>query len=62
MKSGLPLVLKQTHLSLHIEYLLLFLDDNGDEESELFSDSKNSVSECCLDLPDFYPISAWFCL
>ena len=50
---GLPLVLKQTHLSLHIEYLLLFLDDNGDEESELYSDSKSSVSGCCLDLPDF---------
>ena len=30
-----------------LEYLLLSLDDNFDEESEQFSDSKSSVSGCC---------------
>ena len=31
-----------------LEYFPLFLDNNVDEESELFSNSKSSVSECCL--------------
>ena len=38
---------KQTHLFFvhFLEHLLLFLDDNVDEESEKFSDSKSSASE-----------------
>ena len=35
------------------EYLLLFLDDNVDEESEEFVNSKSSASGCCL---------AFFCI
>ena len=31
-----------------LEYLLLFLDDNMDEESEQFSNSKSSASGRCL--------------
>ena len=31
-----------------LEYLPLFLDDNIDEESELFSKTKSSTSGCCL--------------
>ena len=30
------------------EYVLLFLNDNVDEECEQFSNSKSSVSGCCL--------------
>ena len=42
--------LKQTHLFfVHFsECLLLFLDDNVDEKSEYFSNSKCSASGCCL--------------
>ena len=40
--------LKQTYLfSVHfLEYILLFLDDNVDETNK-FSNSKNSASGCC---------------
>ena len=31
-----------------LEYILLFLDDNADEEYEQFSNSESSVSESCL--------------
>ena len=35
--------------SIHLlEYFLLFLNDNVDEESEKFSNSKNSASGCLL--------------
>ena len=37
-----------------LEYLLLFLDDNVDEKSELFSNSKSSTSGCCC------LVFAWF--
>ena len=42
--------LTQTHLFFaHVsEYLLLFLDDNVDEESESFWNSRSSASGCCL--------------
>ena len=42
--------LKQTYLLFvyFLEYLLLFLDDNMDEESKHFSNSKSSPSGCCL--------------
>ena len=38
--------LKQTHLFLErfLEYVLLYLDDNLDQENEQFSDSKSSAS------------------
>ena len=39
------LSLKQTHF---LEYALLFLNDNEDEESEWSSNSKSSASGCCL--------------
>ena len=56
--------LTSPHLSfLHfLEYLLLFLDDNVDEESEQVSNSKSSASGFCLVLLDVFPISAWRCL
>ena len=40
----------QTHLSLayHLEYILLFLEDNIGEECQRFSNSKSSTSRCCL--------------
>ena len=31
-----------------LENLVLFLSDNVDEEDELFSNSQNSTSACCL--------------
>ena len=31
-----------------LEYVLLILHDNVDEESEQFSNSKSSASRCCL--------------
>ena len=41
--------LKQTHLFfVHFVEYLLFLDDDVNEESELFSNSEISVSGCCL--------------
>ena len=42
--------LKQTYLLFvyFLEYLLLFLDDNMDEESKHFSNSKSSPAGCCL--------------
>ena len=42
--------LEQTHLFFvrFLEYLLLLLDDNADEESEKFSNSESSASGCCL--------------
>ena len=41
---------KQMHLFSRkfFEYLLLFLNDNVDEEHEWFSNNKNSTSGCCL--------------
>ena len=56
--------LTSPHLSfLHfLEYLLLFLDDNVDEESEQVSNSKSSASGFCLVLLGVFPISAWRCL
>ena len=33
---------------LFLEYLLLFLNDNVDEDGKWFSNSKNSASGCCL--------------
>ena len=35
-------------LLILLEYALLFLDHNVDEECELFSSSKSSASGCCL--------------
>ena len=35
-------------LLLYLEYVMLLLDDNVDEECQYFSDVKNSASECCL--------------
>ena len=32
-----------------LEYFLIFLDNSVDEESEKFSRSGSSTSECCLD-------------
>ena len=41
--------LKQTPLFVFQNiYVLLFWDDNLDEECELFSNSKSSASGCCL--------------
>ena len=47
---------KQTYLFpvLFLEHLLLFLDDKVDEESEKFSNSKSSVSGCCLAFAWFF--------
>ena len=41
---------KQTYLfSVHfLEYLVLYLDDNVDRNSEKFSISRSSASGCCL--------------
>ena len=33
---------------LFLEYLLLFLDDNVDNENEQLSNSKSSALACCL--------------
>ena len=48
--------LKQTHwVFLQVlEYLLLFLDDNVDEENESFSNSECSASEFCLAFASFF--------
>ena len=55
--------LKHAILFVHfLEYLLLFLDNKVDEESEQFSNCKNSVSGCCLAFAELLPISAWRCL
>ena len=42
--------LKNTHRAFvqFFKHLLLFLDDNVNEESERFSKSKSAVSGCCL--------------
>ena len=42
--------LKQTYFffAYFLEYVLLFLDDHVDEESESFSKSKSLASGCCL--------------
>ena len=42
--------LRQTHLLFvhFLEYLLLSLDDNVDEESELFLNNKSTASGCWL--------------
>ena len=47
---------KQTYLFyVHfLEYLLLFLEDNLDEEREQFLNSKSSASGCCLDFALFF--------
>ena len=37
-----------------LEFLLLFLDHNVDEESKLFSNSKSSVSGCCFAFAYFF--------
>ena len=37
-----------------LEYLLLFLYDNVDEESKKFSNSESSVSGCCLAFAYFF--------
>ena len=37
-----------------LEYLLLFLNDNVDEESEQYSNSKSSTSGCCLAFALFF--------
>ena len=46
----------QTHLfyCLLLEYVLLFLDDDMDDECEEFSNSKISASGCCLALAQFF--------
>ena len=56
--------LKQTHLLFVyiLEFLLLFFDDNLNEESEWFSNSKSWASGCCLVFAWLLPISAWTCL
>ena len=48
--------LKQTHLFFapFLEYLKLALDDNLDEESEYFSNSKSSALGSCLDFAWFF--------
>ena len=48
--------LKQTYLFFvhFLECLLLYLGDNLDEESELFSNSKSSALECCLAFAWFF--------
>ena len=53
--------LKQTPLFFVqiLEYVLLFWDDNLDEECKLFSNSKSSASGCCLAFAWFF---ANFCL
>ena len=38
------------HIAYILEYVLFFLDDNVDEESEQFSNSKSSASGCCFCL------------
>ena len=47
---------KQTYLFfVHFsKYVLLFLDDNVDEESRKFSNSKSSASRCCLAFASFF--------
>ena len=47
---------KQMYLFLihFLEYLLLFLNDNVDEESEQYSNSKSSTSGCCLAFALFF--------
>ena len=47
---------KQTHLFFEhfLEYFLLFLDDNVDEEREEFSSSESSASGCCLAFALFF--------
>ena len=37
-------------MTLSSAYALIVLDDNGDEENKLFSNSKSSASACCLAL------------
>ena len=37
-----------------LEYLLLFSDDNVDEKSEKFSNSKSSASDYCLAFAQFF--------
>ena len=37
-----------------LENLVLFLSDNVDEEDELFSNSQNSTSACCLAFAWFF--------
>ena len=37
-----------------LEYFLLFLDDNIDERSEYFSNSKSSASGCCLAFARYF--------
>ena len=37
-----------------LEYALLFLDDNVDEESKYFLNSKSSASGCCLSFAQFF--------
>ena len=34
---------------LFLEHVLLFLDDNVNEECDQFSNSKSSASGCCLE-------------
>ena len=48
--------LRQTHLFfLHfLEYILLFLDNEVDEESKRCSNSKSSISGCCLAFGWFF--------
>ena len=53
---------EQTHLIFvhFLECLLSFLDDSVEEESEWFSNSKSSVSGCCLPFVRFFlPTSAY---
>ena len=52
--------LKQTHLFFpdFLEYLLLLLDGNVDEESKLFSNSESSASGCCLAFAWFFANSS----
>ena len=47
--TGHIISLKQTHLFFEhlLENVLLFLDDNVDEESEQFSNSKSFATWCC---------------
>ena len=46
----------QTHLffCLFLEYVLLFLDGNMNEECEYFSNSKSSASGFCLEFASFF--------
>ena len=53
---------RSTCFKHYLEYFLLFLDDNMDEEYKYFSNSWSSASGYWLAFADVLPISAWCCL